>query len=265
VSSSAPDEEQARRLRERLAAAAARVDRHPKLIGAAQRLRRMLPGDSEFGDPLSTAGSRQPQVVGRALSELTQSRPGLLRETGLTALQVWEAVSEAQGRGRGERRLAIVFTDLVEFSSWALEAGDDEAVRLLRDVDRAMEPAIRAHGGEIVKRLGDGMMAVFAEPKEAWDALCEARERVAEVRAEGYVPRFRAGIHVGRPRKLGGDYFGVDVNVAARLAESASGDEVLVSDGALAGLDAEGLKVKKKRRFRVKGVPDDLAAYSVGS
>ena len=68
---------------------------------------------------------------------------------------------------------------------------------------------------------------------------------------------------MGKPRKLGGDYFGVDVNVAARLAQQASPDEVLVSDAALGELDAESVKAKKKRRFKVKGVPDDLQAYSI--
>src|SRR4051794_14311154 len=107
----------------------------------------MLPGDAEFGDPLSTAGSEQPHVVGRRLSALTAERPGLLRETGLSALQVWESISEKQGRGRGKEQLAVVFTDLAAFSEWALKAGDDEAVRLLRDVDCAMEPAVRGRGG----------------------------------------------------------------------------------------------------------------------
>jgi adenylate cyclase len=69
---------------------------------------------------------------------------------------------------------------------------------------------------------------------------------------------------VGHPRKLGGDYLGVDVNVAARLAEEAGGDDLLVSDRALDGLDQESLKVKKKRRFSVKGVPKEMAAHWVG-
>jgi adenylate cyclase len=244
-------------------ARAEKIDQAPALVQAARRARRMLPGDSDFGDPLSTAGSQQPQVVGRRLAEVTAQKPGLLRETGLSALQVWEAVSEKQGRGRGKERLAIVFTDLAAFSDWALKAGDDEAVKLLRDVDRAMEPAMRERNGRVVKRMGDGMMVVFSDPAEALDALFEARERLAEVSADGYDPRFRAGIHVGRPRKLGGDYFGVDVNVAARLAEQASPDEVLVSDSALEDLDTESLKFKRKRRFKVKGVPDDLQAYSI--
>jgi adenylate cyclase len=247
----------------KLAARARELEQSPSVVKAARRLREALPGDAEFGDPLSTAGSEQPQVVGRRLSVLTEQRPGLLREAGLSALQVWSSISEKQGRGRGKERVAIVFTDLAGFSDWTLKAGDDEAVRLLRDVDCAMEPAMREHGGEVVKRMGDGMMAVFDEPKDALDALLDARSRLLEVKADGYDPRVRAGIHAGKPRKLGGDYFGVDVNVAARLAQQASPDEVLVSDAALGDLNADSLKVKKKRRFKVKGVPDDLQAYSI--
>jgi adenylate cyclase len=249
----------------RLAAAAARLDRHPKLVRAAKLARELLPGDSEFGDPLSTAGSEQPHVVGRRLSALTAERPGLLREAGLSALQVWQALSEAQGRGRGERELAIVFTDLVEFSPWALDAGDDAALDLLRDVARAIEPPIKQRRGEVVKWLGDGMMAVFGEPRAALDATLDACRRVAELDADGYEPRLRAGIHVGRPRKVGGDYLGVDVNIAARVAEEARPGELLVSDRALAGLDVGALKVRKKRLFRVKGVPKDVTAYSVAA
>ena len=40
----------------------------------------------------------------------------------------------------------------------------------------------------------------------------------------------RAGIHWGSPRKLGGDYLGVDVNIAARVGDAAKADQVLVSD-----------------------------------
>jgi adenylate cyclase len=85
----------------KVAGRAQAIEQSPALVKAARRMREMLPGDAEFGDPLSTAGSEQPQVVGRRLSALTSERPGLLRETGLSALQVWESISEKQGRGRG--------------------------------------------------------------------------------------------------------------------------------------------------------------------
>jgi adenylate cyclase len=239
------------------------MDRNPRLVAAARRARELLPGDAEFGDSLSTAGSRQPHVLGRRLSELTAERPGVLRETGLSALQVWQALSEAQGRGRGAEEVAIVFTDLVAFSEWALEVGDDAALRLLRCLDDVLEPTVREHGGEVVKRLGDGMMAVFDGPQAGLDALLDIYRQLDTVEAPGYEPRLRAGLHCGRPRHLGGDYFGVDVNIAARLAESAGPDEILVSDRTAELLDGDAVAMRRKRRFKVKGAPSDMGAFVV--
>ena len=248
------------KLRER----ANKVDESPALLTAAKLVRQMLPGDSRYGDPLSTAGSESPQVIGRRLAQLTEKRPGAMREAGMGALQMWQAVSEAQGRGRGDTELTIVFTDLSNFSDWALDAGDDQAIELLRDVGQAIEPPVTDHGGRVVKRLGDGMMAVFAEPVEALEAIKEGRDNLDQVECDGYEPKMRAGLHVGKPRKIGGDYLGVDVNIAARLAENAKADEILVSEKLLENLgDQDGLDVKKKRKFKVKGVPKDMTAHVV--
>ena len=239
------------------------MDGNAKLVTGAKLARELLPGDSRFGDPLSTSGREGPQVVGRRLSELTAQRPGVLREAGLSALQVWQSISEAQGRGRGDEELAIVFTDLVEFSDWALEAGDEAAVELLRDVGQAIEPPLKDAGGRVVKRLGDGLMAVFDEPRPAVAAIGLARERLKEVRADGYDPRMRASLHAGRPRCIGGDYLGVDVTIAARLAEEAGDDELLVSESTLALLGEAAPETGRRRRLKVKGVPKELVAYPV--
>jgi adenylate cyclase len=85
---------------------------------------------------------------------------------------------------------------------------------------------------------------------------------MAELEVDGYRPKLRAGIHVGRPRKLGGDYLGVDVNVAARLVERAKADEIVVSDDVLETVDTDALRVRR-RRLKAKGTPKDLTAYAV--
>jgi adenylate cyclase len=247
---------------DKVARRAKRIDEAPVLVRAAQRARQMLPGDREVGDPLSTAANRPADVLARYLSEVTE-RPSTLREVGLAALQVYQSMSEAQGRGRGSARCAIVFTDLVEFSDWALEAGDAEAVQLLRDVASAVEPAIQQHGGTVVKRLGDGHMAVFDSAAPAVEAVHDANARLAQVQAPGYEPRIRAGVHVGRPRCIGGDYLGVDVNIAARLTDAASGGQVLVSETARSELGEDEFDFKKQRRFKAKGAPKDLEVYEV--
>jgi adenylate cyclase len=75
------------------AAADGGVSLGPKLIRAVKIARELLPGDSRYGDPLSTVGSEPRAVLARRLGELAQDRPGLLKEMGLSALQLWEAAS----------------------------------------------------------------------------------------------------------------------------------------------------------------------------
>ncbi|MFN2615712.1 MAG: adenylate/guanylate cyclase domain-containing protein [Thermoleophilaceae bacterium] len=237
-------------------------DSRPALVKTAKALRRLLPGDDDYGDPLSVGGSQPPHLIGQRLAAMTAERPSALREAGLSAVQVWQALSEAQGRGRGDRELAILFTDLVGFSDWALEAGDTMAVDLLRRVGKVVEPPLTARGGEIVKRLGDGLMAVFEDPGDAVEAALEATTALEGVEVAGHCPRLRAGVHFGKPRKLGGDYFGVDVNTAARVMQAAGPNELLISQTACERVDEERLGLSRRWRFRAKGAPKDLKVYA---
>src|SRR5829696_4836976 len=103
---------------------AAENSRSSRMYRAAKLMRELLPGDHELGDPLSTAGGKPSHLLARRVAETAPQRP-LVRELGLGALQIWQALSEAQGRGRGEEEVAILFTDLVDFSDWALGVGDE--------------------------------------------------------------------------------------------------------------------------------------------
>ncbi len=246
-----------------LLAALARLDKHPHVHAAATALRRRLPGDHEYGDPLSLGRDATPGLVGERLAMLAAERPRALKELGFGALQVWQSLSEAQGRGHGDREVVIVFTDLVEFSSWALEAGDDEAVELLRQVGAEIEPRFASCGGRIVKRLGDGLMAVFEDAPQAVKAAFDAAQRVEGIQVDGYRPRLRAAVHVGRPRRLGGDYYGVDVNVAARMAAEAAPGEVLISDAVQERVAEAGVELKRRWRFKAKGAPTETQVFRV--
>ena len=242
------------------------IDNNPMLLSVVRRLRESLPGDEDFGDPLSTARFGHIATANRQWTELTERRPGVVREIGRGALQVWQSVLEARGQDFGEQQVTVVFTDLVKFSDWALQAGDDDALRLLREVAQAIEPPVERNGGVVVKRLGDGMMAIFADPQSALDALVEAGANLKAVKVGTYRPRIRAGMHTGNPRKLGGDYLGVDVNIAARVAQKAVGGEILASQATVALLDPERITARRKRSFtlvRAKGVPDELEIFAV--
>ncbi len=221
-------------LPKRFAANARRLNHNPKLVELARRRRRGPIGDEH----------------------------GALGELGMTALEAWQRLAESQARGRGDVDVVILFTDLVGFSSWALEAGDQAAIRLLGRVTDTIEPPIVEGRGEVVKRLGDGLMAAFGSGPEAFGAALAINRGVAEIEVAGHRPQLRTGIHLGRPRKLGGDYFGVDVNVAARLADAAKPGEILGSQTLVDSLSADAVEAKR-RRFRAKGAPRELEVYSL--
>ena len=248
----------------RIRAAAVQADSAPSLLAVARWLRRRLPGDERFGDPLSTAGDAPPEVLARQVSALQRSdRPSVAHELGLGALQVWQGLSEATGRGRGMQEVALLFTDLVGFSSWALEAGDDPAVELLREVGHVLDAAIADHDGAVVKHLGDGTMAVFEHSTDAVLAALDARDGMEGIEVAGHRPRLRSGVHSGKPRKLGGDYLGVDVNIAARVVEAAKPQQVLVSEVSCRALDEAQFEIARAKRLKAPGAPKELRVSEV--
>jgi adenylate cyclase len=257
-------EERNERRLTRIRAAAVQADSAPSLLAVARWLRKRLPGDERFGDPLSTAGDAPPEVLARQVSALQRrDRPSVAHELGLGALQVWQGLSEAAGRGRGTDEVALLFTDLVGFSSWALEAGDETAIELLREVGHVLDAAIASHDGAVVKHLGDGTMAVFEHSSDAVEAALDARDGMDGIDVAGHRPRLRSGVHSGKPRKLGGDYLGVDVNIAARIVEAAKPQQVLVSEVSCRALDEELFDIARAKRLKASGAPKEFRVSEV--
>lgn len=247
------------------------TNHNPGVIAFIRRARQALPGDPDFGDPLSAAGVGGPSAAARAADRLLE-RDVASREVSLAGLQVWQALTERVSGRPANREVTLVFTDLVGFSAWALKAGDDATLRLLRRVAQVLEPPLLEAGGHIVKRMGDGTMAVFADPATAVRSVRTSLDAVKSVEVEGYTPRMRAGVHTGRPQRLGSDWLGVDVNIAARVMERAARGGLIVSQATMdripdGELEAVGLSAKRIRRqvfsARQDGVPADLAMYRV--
>jgi adenylate cyclase len=123
----------------------------------------------------------------------------------------------------GRMRVAIAFADLAGYTRLTEERGDAEAVRAVERFVEAVEHSLPADA-RVIKTLGDEVMVVGADP------VALTRWAVQLVRHTPVeVPQPRIGLHCGDALYRDGDYYGRDVNQAARVVARAAGGEVLVT------------------------------------
>ena len=123
----------------------------------------------------------------------------------------------------GRLRVAIAFADLAGYTRLTEEQGDEEAVSTVERFIEAVEHTL-PEDARVIKSLGDEVMVVGSDPV----ALTEwAVGFQSEASLDGPPPRI--GLHYGETLYRDGDYYGREVNKAARVVARAAGGEVLVT------------------------------------
>lgn len=122
----------------------------------------------------------------------------------------------------------ILFTDVESSTALTQQLGDDQLRAFMRDHERIVRQSLAAHGGSEIKALGDGFMVSFPSPTRALECAI-AIQRECEA-SEDTPIRVRIGVNAGEPIEEDQDLFGTAVNMAARIAGTAAGGEIVVSD-----------------------------------
>jgi adenylate cyclase len=242
---------------------AAMIERNPAVRDAAVDVGMI---DAEWlADPAHNPPRVAPpvDVMRRWLERVVERHPSALAGVGLSAVQVlsWDVL---WNRGIGPRSkdttnaATVVFVDLEGFTTYTAEHGDDAALELVAEQQRAAAGVVRRNGGRIVKHLGDGLMLVFPS------ALSAVRAAVDLVESAPGPLRLRAGMHSGQVIVTADDLVGIVVNVAARVMALAKGGEVLVTAETLAAAgELPGLRVSKLRARTLKGVSGKIQVAKV--
>lgn len=124
--------------------------------------------------------------------------------------------------------VVFLFTDVA--SSTRLWDADRQGMATsLATHDRIMEGVIADHGGYVFSTAGDSFAAAFPTASAALEAAVEAQLALLAESWNGPPIRVRMGIHIGSAHERAGNYFGPDVNRAARIMSAANGGQVLVS------------------------------------
>jgi len=133
-----------------------------------------------------------------------------------------EAELGDEERQLGRLRVAVAFADLAGYTKMTEEQGDEEAVSAVEGFIEAVEATL-PEDARIIKTIGDEVMIVASDVAGLTDwavgfqALYDQR------------PLPRIGLHHGDTVYRDGDYYGREVNLAARVAARAAGGEVLVT------------------------------------
>jgi predicted ATPase/class 3 adenylate cyclase len=139
-------------------------------------------------------------------------------------------VSPSTGQTLPTGTVTFLFTD-IEGSTRLVQALGDGWVPVLEAHNRLIEEAINGHGGVVVKTEGDSFFAVFPG---AADALAATLDSQRALMAYDWPPngtvRVRMGLHTGLGALGAADYVGLDVHRAARIADSAHGGQVVLSE-----------------------------------
>jgi adenylate cyclase len=169
-----------------------------------------------------------------------------------------EGALEAAGLYRRlDRPPAMCFLDLTGYTRLTEERGDAAAADLAARLAGLVRRSSQQHGGTPVKWLGDGVMFHFEEPG---DAVLTAVEMAGAVGRHG-LPPAHVGIHAGPVVFQEGDYFGRTVNLAARIAEYARPDEVLVSQEVVDAAEGGPVTFTEIGPVELKGVPGTPRLY----
>ena len=123
--------------------------------------------------------------------------------------------------------LTFLFTDL-EGSTRLWEEHPDAMRTALAHHDGLVREAVEGHGGQVVKSTGDGALATFRTAHDGVGAAVAAQGALcAATWPDGLELRVRMGLHAGEATERDGDWFGSDVNRAARVTAVAHGGQIL--------------------------------------
>ena len=132
------------------------------------------------------------------------------------------------------RDLTYLFTDLQDSTLMYDIVGDVNAYDLVRRHFDALVVAVAANNGSITKTIGDAIMATFISPADAVRAALDMHAAIDEINHSVTADVIiKIGIHRGQSLAVTLndriDYFGQDVNIAARVQQLAQGGEIVVS------------------------------------
>ncbi len=160
--------------------------------------------------------------------------------------------------GSMDTPMAIGFVDLVGFTPLSREANPRELMQLVVEFEGQANDIVAAHGGRVVKFIGDEVMFTTVDPVASAEIVMSLYEDIRE--HTEVTPR--GGLAYGPVLAHGGDFYGSTVNLASRVADVAVPWEVLVTDNFAAQLHDRFAVVPAGRRM-LRGFDEPVTLHTL--
>lgn len=164
-------------------------------------------------------------------------------------------LEQLERRGLRPSEATVLFTDLVGSTELIANLGEDEAHACRVRHFALLKACVERTHGRVVKNLGDGLMVLHNDSREALECARQMQQAVA---ADSDDLGLRVGVHRGEVLRDGDDCFGMTVVVATRLCDTADAGQIVVSDAVLEDQPAKPLGL-----VGLKGVPMPIAANAL--
>jgi class 3 adenylate cyclase len=168
----------------------------------------------------------------------------------------------ADARDPGIR--TVLFTDIVNSTTFTQSLGDDAALALVGVHDTIVRDALSSSGGREVKHTGDGIMASFLSAAGAVRCGIKIQRELAkhaQANAEHQL-KVRVGAAAGEPVEQANDLFGSTVQLAARLCAHAQPEQILVSNAIAELCIGKGLQFEDLGEVALKGFGSPVRAHA---
>ena len=139
--------------------------------------------------------------------------------------------------------VTVVFADITGSTGLYESLGNTQATRAITSLTQWIGKVCAAHGGRVVKYLGDGVLVVFSDNAKAVSAVIEL-QRLHQQRIGEWPQQVRMGLQIGMARgaivEQGGDCFGDAVNLASRLSDLSGREQIFATSAVIAQLEQSG-------------------------
>lgn len=172
-----------------------------------------------------------------------------------------EAIRAPTTRGQERKLAAIFFSDIVDFSA-QMEASEAGTMEIMRANEEIHLRAFAGHGGRLLKKLGDGILASFATASGAVEGALEIQ------RAVEHDSRYqiRVGIHLGEVVEAEGDVHGDGVNIASRIQNVVEPGQIGVSKVVYDNVKNKGgFTATPMGEHHLKNVETPVTLYALGA